>query len=120
MELAVIEQEYQDIVNHICIAENETPAKLRLKHLKSCGRYHTKTHSISVPFWAGSRGIEYAWWYVIHESIHAIGYGGHGKAFKAKETYWLNQFGLNPLYAKAYVKQLLSLNGEVLYIRPKY
>ena len=41
-----------------------------MKNLRRCGRYHTRTHTISIPLWAWKQGAWYVLWYTIHETIH--------------------------------------------------
>jgi len=112
--------EQQKIVDQICKAENKPSAKVSVKNLRRRGRYHGRTHTISIPLWTWGYGPEYVLWYTIHEAIHALGIMDHRTDFKRKETFWMKKFGMVPTYAKAYVKKIHSLNGECLYTRPKY
>jgi len=104
--------ELQQLVNLVCEAEGCQIPDLQIKEVRRGGRYHRRTHSITLPKWVLVKPVEYLWYYVIHETIHAIGYRGHGKLFKERERRWLKEFGIVPVYAKVYPKKLQSLNGQ--------
>jgi len=99
------EQELQDIVNYICEAEGCNKPQLRIKDVNG-GRSGKK--GITIPQWAVRISVEYAYYYTIHETVHWVGYRGHGYLFKRREQYWLAEFGIKPIYKKAYPKALLS------------
>lgn len=52
-----------------------------------CGRYHPKTHTITLPLWLWGEHHalpHYLEWYVAHELAHAFGGGqAHGLEFQA-------------------------------------
>jgi hypothetical protein len=90
----------------------------------NCGRANYRTRGITMPIWIFDHSTEYAWVYMIHEVVHYILFDnkifdGHGEGFKLQETALLNELGLKPKYAKAYVHQLTSSydNGIEYYKR---
>lgn len=58
---------------------------------------------------------------VIHEVCHFINYqnrltyDGHGFNFREAERKWLREFGLIPVYKKAYWHTLTNLSGKVVW-----
>lgn len=84
-------------------------------------RTDLRTPYITMPIWVLSQGTEYAWAYMIHEVCHFIvwynwpGAKAHGDLFKKYERKWLGEFGLVPVYARAYVKELRSAAGQTLW-----
>lgn len=83
------------------------------------GRVRPKTGKITIPKWALGKGEHFALAYVVHEVCHYL-FMGHGPDFKACEMDALKPWGLFPIYARAYVKELRqgSVNGPTLYKRP--
>ncbi|HDY88538.1 hypothetical protein LCGC14_0360470 [marine sediment metagenome] len=92
------------------------------------------TRVLAIPLWAfslsakgyGSREypIEFRYAYVLHEISHFInidsgGQYGHQGTFRTAERKLLAEFGLIPVYSRAYIKQLKTENGSVVYARMK-
>jgi len=94
------------------------PYKIRV-HLKDIkrGRSRFNTGYVSIPIWAVNRGDAYLRYYLIHEVCHFMAQTerGHGKQFKHYEKHYLALYGMRPVYKRAYVRQLLSLDGLVVY-----
>ena len=90
--------------------------QVRLKEVWS-GRASRRSNAVTIPQWAvRDRPDAYAVYYTVHETCH-FRERGHGNAFKAIERQALKAWGLAPVYARAYPKQLYSLAGECLYER---
>lgn len=117
-----MQQELQEVVDYMVSQEHilrRYPVKLQV-YVRPVYRGHAyyRTGRITIPDWALEKGIEYAYSYVIHEVCHFLTIGEHhNKKFKEVETRWLREFGLVPVYRRAYKKQLLTINGEVLFSR---
>ena len=113
-------QDLQDLFHYISNEIGLDLITLFFKNVRK-GRAHYRTRKIMMPVWIFQRPIEYQYYYIIHELCHFISpievrrYGGHGPQFKIIEQYWLAQFGLQPVYKKAYPKKLLSLTGQILW-----
>ena len=76
------------------------------------------TNSITIPKWINRESEAYQYYYVIHEVCHMLHLiSGHGPDFKEKEKEMLAQWGLSPVYSKAYVKELKSPKGVTLFKR---
>lgn len=59
-------------------------------------------------------------WCRTSDDFPATGYmNHHGPRFKQVETKWLKEFGMYPLYAKAYWHTLLSAGDEILWSKRK-
>jgi len=113
--------ELQELANYMIAEESLKPIDIQLK-LVRCGRARYKTRKITIPTWAKDRGIEYLYYYLIHEVTHFICidrgiHCGHGRSFKEIEQKWLKEFGIIPIYAKAYPKGLQNLNGDTIWKR---
>ena len=111
--------ELQDIADYITSNEQilrvlPYKIKINIKNIHN-GRACYKTGYISIPRWAMREGIEYAYYYTIHEVCHCITMSGHDSRFKRYEQKWLKEFGLTPIYKKAYTKALISANGQTLW-----
>jgi len=106
--------ELQEIADFICDEENLPILKIQIKNVH-CGRARYLTNKITLPLWILQTNIEYIYYYTIHEVCHFITKSGHNFTFKSYEEKWLHHFGLKPIYAKAYVKKLLSCNGQTLW-----
>jgi predicted SprT family Zn-dependent metalloprotease len=125
IKIKEIQKEVEDLKNYLEKKYKLNPIKIKVKDINS-GRAIYKSRFISIPLWAYDRGINYFYWYVIHEVCHFICndtlmYNAkHSDLFKNKERELLKDFGLIPIYARAYVKELLSNSGEVLYTRKAY
>jgi len=114
--------ELQGLADYIIREENLKPITIQVKNILRCGRARYRTRKITIPLWASDRGIEYLYYYLIHEVTHFVCldrgiYCGHGKTFKEIESKWLKEFGLLPIYAKAYAKGLRNLNGDTIWKR---
>lgn len=118
-----IKKELRELLDFILqeeeIPESHIKIKLEFKNNRR-GRAHPNGRLV-VPLWAIKEGVEYAYYYLIHEVSHFINryrnfsISSHGPEFKDIELFWLVQFGLYPKYKKAYPKKLLSENGKVLW-----
>jgi hypothetical protein len=116
-----IQHQAEELKNFLIIEYKLEPIKIKVKDIRR-GRAIYSSRFISIPLWAYNIGISYFYWYIIHEVSHFIcndklNYHGHGKTFKIIETKILKTWGLNPIYSKAYVKELRANNGAVLYKR---
>ena len=125
VKIKELQKEAEDLKNYLERKFRLNPIEIKVKNI-NCGRAIYSSRFISIPLWAYDRGINYFYWYVIHEVTHFIAnesYNAnckHDNRFKRIETENLKDFGLIPIYARAYVKELLSNNGEVLYSRKAY
>ena len=86
---------------------------------------------LTLPYWLfnfsnnynnNNKPLEYQYYYVLHEICHFIvndkhRFYGHQGLFRETERKMLSEFGLVPIYARAYVKQLKTENGETIYTR---
>lgn len=80
---------------------------------------------VTIPGWPVSYGEHYFNAYVVHEVVHLYrfskktwGEKSHGPEFHADERRALKEWGLVPKYARAYVKELRTLQGDVVFDRP--
>jgi predicted metal-dependent hydrolase len=79
------------------------------------GRARTKTGLITIPKWSVSERPEsYTIAYVVHEVCH-FRVRGHGCDFRELEMEALAYWGMKPLYKRAYIRGLRSMNGDALY-----
>lgn len=120
MSYIQLQSELQDVLDYIISEEPLCPTNLFVKFKEvQKGRAYYKTGRITIPLWSLRRSREFAYYYIIHEICHFIdmGINNHNDRFKSIEKYWLAQFGLQPVYMKAYPKQLLSSNGRILWQR---
>ena len=115
-------KESQELSNLICESEKINPIEIQIKNT-NCGRARVRTRKITIPLWIYKNSIEFVWYYVIHEVCHFIMYdnnmpkAGHNEVFKAKEKIILKDYGMIPIYARAYPKELKTLNGLSLYTK---
>ena len=101
------------------------PVALRLKTVqRGTANYNKRT--LTIPYWMfeDNYSLAYCYYYVLHEISHFIHHDkyysrNHPETFKNIERELLADFGLTPVYSRAYAKQLLSENGEILYSRRK-
>jgi len=78
------------------------------------GRARLKTFKITIPEWTIRQGCEYAYYYTIHEVCH-FRHSNHLAQFKRLERRLLKQWGLTPVYKKAYPRELKSAAGMPLW-----
>jgi hypothetical protein len=81
---------------------------------------------VTIPWWCTGHGEHYFTAYVVHEVTHIyrfhvnqgawMGEPSHGIEFHTSERRALAQWGLVPVYARAYVKEL-RFNGQVVFNR---
>jgi len=81
---------------------------------------------VTIPYWPARHGEHYFTAYVVHEVTHIYRFSlhpdhwfsepSHGIEFHASERRALAQWGLEPVYARAYVKEL-RFNGQVVFNR---
>lgn len=81
--------------------------------------YRGKPEFVELPNWMLKHCDEFCVAYAIHEACHCIAQQqhNHDAIFKKAERKWLKHFGLVPKYAKIYVKELHTLNGQCVYSR---
>lgn len=111
----MIQEELQAIADLTVEYFKIEKVKVELK-LVNGGRARIKTRKITIPIFAVDNGEAYYTYYVVHEVAHFLS-RTHNDWFKKLETEGLRQWGIKPKYARAYAKELLSLNGETLYKR---
>jgi len=80
----------------------------------SRGRANLNKGYFTIPLWSAKYGEDFLTYYTVHETCH-FKYGPHGKSFKAGEIKALAQWGLKPVYAKAYPKRIYNTAGETVY-----
>jgi len=114
---ARLQKELQELAENICREENkkEFPA-IHFKHNRR-GHTYYNTGYISIPIWSIKEGRNFLNYYLIHEVTHFILNKGHCLEFKNKEIEILSRYGLEPNYAKVYVKKLLNANSQVVWDR---
>ncbi len=95
------------------------------------GKANYTNRTLTIPYWLfnfskdysnSNNPLEYQYYYILHEICHFIvndkyGFHGHQGLFRETEHKMLSEFGLIPIYARAYVKQLKTENGETVYMR---
>ena len=94
--------------------------RVKVKHLRR-GHSRYKTRLTSIPLWAYGKGEAFFTYYVLHEISHIINYDtegserGHSEDFKQIEKTLLKDYGLIPIYKRAYIKALKDINGVIRY-----
>lgn len=114
-----VQKEFQEIIEYLCCKYHMTTIGLDIKDTR-CGRARYKTRRMTIPTWILSQVIEYQYAYVIHEVAHFIerdryGRSSHGERFKRIETKELEEFALEPVYARAYTKELKYASGQSIW-----
>jgi hypothetical protein len=81
---------------------------------------------VEIPYWPARHGEHYFTAYVVHEVTHLYRFSlhkdrwysepSHGTEFHTSERLALAQWGLEPVYARAYIKEL-RYNGQVVFNR---
>lgn len=117
-----LQKEAEDLKNLLVEEFKLRPIKLKVKNI-SRGRAIYQSRFISIPVWAYSWGEHYFYYYIIHEISHFINYDklnntGHNDLFKGIEKEILKEWGIIPVYNRAYVKELKADNGDILYKKP--
>jgi hypothetical protein len=110
--------EIQELADYICDAENHQRIPIEIKDTRAAwARY--KAHKITMSVDWCMDTMEARWATIIHEVCHFLEYRdwekkngwnprarhsttAHGEAFKRYETKWLHEFGLQPVYGRAY------------------
>jgi len=129
MELKEAKTFCQELIN-LYREAYDLPIILQLKDVQ-CGSANYRTRKLTTPLWLFGKSNKYfnanspmafQYWYVLHEISHFINcdnYGnyGHHKTFRGIERKLLKDFGLTPIYSRAYIRQLLYDNGETAYRR---
>jgi hypothetical protein len=92
---------------------------IKIKQING-GRAIYSSRFISIPLWAYDRGLNYFYYYVLHEISHFIchdklNHHGHDDIFKGIEKTVLADFNLIPTYKRAYIKGLSNNQGQELY-----
>jgi predicted SprT family Zn-dependent metalloprotease len=102
---------------------NLAPIKIKVKTITKGGTAYYNTRFISIPVWTYNEGLNYFYAYVLHELGHFINYDsqnyekGHNGKFKKIEQTLLKDFGLIPLYSRAYIKALNNERGQRVWQR---
>ena len=96
-----------------------SPIEIKFKDV-NCGTAYYHRRHITMPTWIFDHTMEYCWAYMIHEVLHFVtddkyNYSGHQDIFRDLERINLNEFGLYPVYARAYIKELRSSSNGQLY-----
>jgi predicted SprT family Zn-dependent metalloprotease len=118
--LNTAQKEAEQILNYITEKYDLIDITIKVKDIQS-GRAIYNTCFVSIPLWAYDEGLHFFYYYVLHELSHFIARQkdrfceSHGKLFKTIENELLADFGLKPVYAKAYVKELKLSNGKSVY-----
>lgn len=116
------QKELLELASFIEKEEKIKPIKIVFKNLRGPGRANYIRRGISIPNWMfeDKYSDEFRYYYIIHEVCHIIlfdkfGYSvNHEPVFKEMEKKYLDVFGLEIEYKKAYPKRLYS-NGVVFY-----
>ena len=114
-------REAREILSYCLSKHNLNPIKIKVKTIRGgCAYYDTRF--ISIPIWAYNEGLDYFYAYVLHEIGHFInhdnkGLPGHAGEFKNIEKSLLKDFGLIPIYSRAYIKALNNDKGQRIWQR---
>jgi len=115
-----MKQELQEILEYFWDKWYRSPCPYTLEIRRIDRGYHKPAKRlIVIPEWA-IENIYFAYSYIIHETCHIRQGHYHDKNFKQQETKMLKEFGLAPIYSRAYVKELRNSNGQVLWKRGYY
>ena len=111
------EEDIEAVTSLTCDFLHLPPARCKVKDTRA-GHAFPRKNLITIPTWALGEGEVYTTYYIVHELCHFCCFTrGHGSEFKERERTALREWGLLPVYAKAYPKELHNLNGETLYKR---
>jgi len=90
------------------------------------GYAYAHRNLVTIPWWCTQHGEHYFTAYVVHEVTHIYRFHvnagawmrepSHGREFHDSERRALAQWGLEPVYARAYIKEL-RFNGQVVFNR---
>ena len=123
MTLKKLQNIAEKLVKTYCKKHNLKSVNIKVKDLKTCGRFVFKTRFISIPLWAYIQGgIHYFTAYVLHEIVHVIRYDlykdtTHGINFRRLEKKVLKMHGLVPVkYRRSFYNELEDVNGKTLWI----
>lgn len=108
----------QNLALEITKKHNLRPIEIKFKRIQR-GHAYFKTRRITIPTWVLEGVKEYRIYYVVHELTHfierkLIGFTRHDTLFKNIETKILKDYGIIPIYSRAYIKQLKNFQGQVL------
>ena len=111
-------RELKNLATIITRKQDIKPIKIEFKNTLR-GWARNKTRAITIPIWIFQGIKEYQYYYMIHELVHFIekdklGYSGHNNHFKKIESQILKEYGIIPIYNKAYAKELRNLEGKKL------
>ena len=117
-EIKEAQKEAERIKDLLLAGYQIAPVDIKVKDIRR--GYASYTRYISIPLWAFWQGKDFFTYYIIHEVCHFINHDrggnyGHSGKFKEIETGVLGQWGLKPIYNRAYVKQLRGGNGQLLW-----
>jgi hypothetical protein len=108
-------RELQKVANAMCRQAKVAAIGVEVREVRR-GRARPRTGRVTVPTWALDLGRAYALYYVIHEVVHLlIREARHTPRFHETEVQWLVQYGMRPVYRRAYPKQMWSLDGVLLW-----
>lgn len=99
----------------------QIPFKTAVRSIQAGYCNHNK-NIIVIPGWIEKFPYSYQIAYVLHEIAHALVGPGHlhDSVFRSQEQKMLEEWGLVPVYSRAYIRELRSKDsGEVLYKREK-
>ena len=114
--------EAEQLRDLICNQYNLAPIKIKVKTILQGGTAYYNTRFISIPVWTYNEGLNYFYAYVLHEISHFINYDskgnlGHSEDFRKIEKTLLKDFGLIPIYSRAYIKALNNEKGQRVWQR---
>ncbi len=119
------ENELKELARYLMVEYSLLPIKTTFKSVQ-CGTSYFDTRHITMPTWIFDHTMEYCYYYMIHEITHFIthdkhNYVGHQGTFRVFERNILADFGLTPVYSRAYIKELRSsANGQLYFDRANW
>lgn len=113
------QKEALEILKYCLQKYNLNSIDLKVKDTRRGWAYYD-TRFISIPLWSYAKGLNYFYAYVLHEVSHFINNDknnarGHGIQFKTIEKNLLLDFGMKPIYNRAYIKALTSEAGQIIF-----
>jgi hypothetical protein len=112
-------EESIELIEYLFEAEHRTPPRVEIRDRQN-GFAKPHINLIVLPewLWSDSEPTEYVAYYAIHEACHFLVHSHkHNGRFREAEKRWLREFGLLPIYSRAYVKGLATLDGRVVWAR---
>ena len=111
-------KEAKELIQYICEKEGyKSIPKVKIAYT-DCSYAHFRTNSITLSLWNYERfGIEGWYAIIIHEIVHLLIWDRlHNDRFKECERKWLREFGLIPIYQRAYARKYEYLNGRTAFL----